>query len=277
MATEIFYFSGTGNSFAIARGLAQATGVALTPVTRALAEHRTEPEADVIGIVFPVYYGGLPPVIKRYAGSLMGIGGKYIFAVSNYGGAAGSSLRELRSILKSRGGALAAGYGVHMPQNAFHKPGEKRGRIYTQCATRVRGIVKNTACRRKGMFIANPLIEGVFSLMLAVFHRAYQKNLEERSGAKPGTHIDQMIAMLDKTFSASQNCTGCGLCAKVCPMANIRMENRTPVWLHHCETCLACYNWCPNGAITTGIGQAGYHYRHPDVAVSDMIKQAEPK
>ena len=37
-----------------------------------------------------------------------------------------------------------------------------------------------------------------------------------------------------KAFYADQTCTGCGKCVKVCPLNNVTMKNKKPVWEKHC-------------------------------------------
>lgn len=50
-------------------------------------------------------------------------------------------------------------------------------------------------------------------------------------------------------FSASQDCTHCGLCVKQCPMNNIRMTDDGPIFQKHCLFCMRCINACPTNAI----------------------------
>jgi flavodoxin len=120
----VYYFSGTGNSLVLAKLVAQRLDGDLIPIVSVIDREKIEPAADVVGIVFPVYYADLPNIVRRFAEKLETTEGKYIFAISNYGGGAGDSLKTLDRILRSRGKALSAGFGVHMPQNAFHKPWE---------------------------------------------------------------------------------------------------------------------------------------------------------
>ena len=69
--------------------------------------------------------------------------------------------------------------------------------------------------------------------------------------------------------------TSRGVCARICPSANITLEQGRPVWLHHCSQCLACLQWCPQEAIRYGDKTAGkQRYHNPDVSLADMLAAA---
>jgi formate hydrogenlyase subunit 6/NADH:ubiquinone oxidoreductase subunit I len=54
------------------------------------------------------------------------------------------------------------------------------------------------------------------------------------------------------------------------------MINEKPAWLHRCEQCLACLQWCPQEAIQHGEKTAKYRrYHHPEVTLKDMLEQAK--
>lgn len=53
----------------------------------------------------------------------------------------------------------------------------------------------------------------------------------------------------DKGFTVSHACVSCGKCAKQCPMNNIDMVDRKPVWKGNCTHCMACICGCPTEAI----------------------------
>jgi ferredoxin len=267
MSAEIYYFSGTGNSLHIAEELASKLGGSVKRIAP-LMDGTIRTDADTVGIVFPVYYAELPVIVKKFAEKL-DAKGKYVFAVCNYGGAAGKSLKLLKAILKDRGIQLSAGFGVHMPQNAFRKPWEVKEKVLAQSVKRIDFIAKNVAVKKKGLFYTNIPMEVMLRLMHAVIRGACSKDFSERTGMPEGTPIDELVYLLDESFSASNKCTGCGTCEAVCPVGNIRIDSGKPVWLNRCENCLACYNWCPSKAITGGVSQ-GYYYRHPKVKVSEM-------
>lgn len=59
--------------------------------------------------------------------------------------------------------------------------------------------------------------------------------------------IAQLV--LAKLFFASDTCTGCSLCQKICPKQSIKMIGGKPYWTYSCDSCMACMNYCPQAAI----------------------------
>ncbi len=235
-------------------------------------EKQVKPSANIIGIVFPVYYGTLPVIVKEFAGKLEGIEGKYIFAVSNYGGAAGDSLRALRRIIEFRGGELKGSYGIHMPQNSFRKFWENQEKTLARSEQKLDAIAENAKAGRRGKFFWSWLFSALLEPLNLLVQLLTRRSLSQLTGAPRESALDEMIRMIGNSYSVGDECTECGICAEVCPVDNIKMVESRPVWLDHCENCLACYNFCPHKAIRGGVAEEDYHYRHPDVTANTMME-----
>jgi len=73
-------------------------------------------------------------------------------------------------------------------------------------------------------------------------------------------------------LTADQNCNGCGICERICPVHNIHMNAARPTWDDRCVSCFACLHWCPEEAISLGgIDMHIEHYHHPDIQLADML------
>jgi len=68
-------------------------------------------------------------------------------------------------------------------------------------------------------------------------------------------------------FYADKNCISCGLCAKVCAVNNIRLNDGKPQWRNRCIQCGACFHHCPKNAVQYGSltkGKGQYLNSHVD-------------
>ncbi|MCG8688797.1 MAG: 4Fe-4S dicluster domain-containing protein [Desulfobacterales bacterium] len=59
-----------------------------------------------------------------------------------------------------------------------------------------------------------------------------------------------------KMMFASNKCTSCGMCAKICPNNAIEMKKflgqKRPFWTYHCENCMRCLGYCKEKAVEAG-------------------------
>jgi ferredoxin len=271
MKVEIFYFSGTGNSLAVARDLSESLGGRLCPIAARMSGGMPGLDAELIGLVFPVYYAGLPPIVRRFAENLEMSSDTYLFAVVTYGGGIGNTVRELRAALPAGPRALSAAFGAHMPQNAFYKPWENRQKIFSAWKRKKEKIATAVQSRRRGMLLGDAAARTLLHPVGKAFEPRTRRFLSRISGTSRDEHIDDLIHGADHEFRATENCNGCGICSQICPVENIKLVEYRPVWQHRCENCIACYTWCPQQAIVTSIIQEGYRYHHPDVTLSDML------
>jgi uncharacterized protein (DUF362 family)/NAD-dependent dihydropyrimidine dehydrogenase PreA subunit len=68
---------------------------------------------------------------------------------------------------------------------------------------------------------------------------------------RPRTHSDgQMFIDIQMPIEWYEDrCTGCGICAKVCPGNAIKMEAGPVIDYERCIQCFCCMELCPNGAL----------------------------
>ena len=256
MKTTIYYFTGTGNSLYLTRKLAkQIENCQIKSMSNQPPNQPVGGPEENIGFVFPVYYWGMPRIVKEFIENLDIIKETYIFAVVNYKGLKFDTLGMVNDVLQQKDTELAYGYGIKMPGNAINYYGspssEKTQKIIENADIKIDEVAKAIVrkevrpIRRLGTFISK---WGNASL---------HKNIEK----------------FDKKFTVTENCNGCGTCSEVCPVGNIKIKNQKPVWQHHCERCMACIQWCPTEAIQYGKKTVKRRrYQNPDITSKDIVK-----
>ncbi len=267
----VFWFSGTGNSFAIAKRIAEALGESLIPVAARMAELEAGvwdgllelAPGERIGFVYPVYAWGPPDMVlalarrlrvrvggqagDRHAGEA--VGSPFVYAVNTCGDEEGYATSVLRMALKAAALPLDSAFSLRMPNNYIlgfdvdPKPVEQDK--LRQAEHRLAALLPAIAERKRGVFALLP-------------------------GAMPGLKTRLVNPMFKRfatnpaRFRATEACTACGRCAQVCPTDNIRVDTR-PVWGKRCTQCLACIHHCPHRAIEYGKGTENKgRYVHPD-------------
>jgi len=256
MATHIYWFSGTGNSLHVARRIAEGLGDAeLLPIARAVYEDFRP--AERIGIVFPVYAWGPPELVARFLREKFEAPkDAYVFLAMTCGGSAGSAGKIAANLLGQRGVQPAAVYSLRMvenypPMGGPPKP-QKQDAHLAAAEGEIARIVESVRAGTRG-------------------HADKQNWLLNLIGPAIYPMFIHRVGEADAKFSVDDKCNQCGLCERICPVADIELVDGRPRWLGHCQQCYACYHFCPQQAIQRGRkteNQPRYH--HPEVKAADL-------
>jgi ferredoxin len=263
---KIYWFSGTGNTYWLAREFAKSfPGAELISIASLDRSEDVVFDADFTGIFFPVYCFGIPGILSRFLERVQPMkeqGNRFIYAVCSSGGYPGAALPLVEDTLQIKNIDLNSCFHIRMISNYIplsEPPDQKRMEaVFAKAERALRVAVIAVKKRRR----TRPLRVFPIDTFLKFVARRAVTTLE---GSDSAFHL------------AADRCTGCGTCSQVCPASNISMDdNEHPVWHHHCEQCMACLQWCPAQAILyKDFPPDRRHYHHPDVTVRELLRHPD--
>ena len=258
MGLTLYYYSSTGNSLHAAQVIA-AKGAESTLIAMPPLQHLNNivPPTTSIGLVFPMHYFGLPPIVDQFVSKLDLTSVKYIFAIITCGDHHFSScLHQIEKILLEKGIKMDSGFYIDMISSyvpLFPLPALKRRQQLLATADNRLGEIADLIAE-----FSHNITAEYFWWPSSKINQYWKKKLLPQSYGK---------------FSCDATCTACGCCEKICPVANIRLVNSKPIWRHHCQECLACFHFCPVQSINFGTRTRGRErYHHPQVTAADIIQ-----
>lgn len=247
----IFYFSGTGNSLKVAKDIAMS--IQDCELISMGKPYKLSNTYERIGIVYPVYIGGMPGVVERFVKALDISANKdsFIFAVCTSGAISGGMM-NISKIIGRKGGRLSYCENIKCFANyvgsyAMGDDADNKAKEQSHATKRVIRDIQS-------LTVKSPFKNSSLSLI-------------------HGPCI-KLLANKDKDFNVSESCNDCSTCSKICPVGNIKMEYGKPMFLHHCEQCMACVQWCPKQAINIkNKTQDRGRYHHPEITLGEMINR----
>lgn len=255
----IIYFSGTGNSRYAAQRLAELTGdEALDLFDRIKNSDFSPLQSEKPWVLTaPVYAWKIPGIVEEYLKKTALEGSDEIYYVLTCGdGVAGAGIyaQELSMQLGKTYKGLAP---VVMPENyiaMFPVPDRNESLQIIEAAEDTISM------------LADRISEG--------------KDFNAKAGSRFMSSIINRIffgfIVKDRKFTAGENCNGCGLCAKVCPLNNVRIEGGRPKWQGNCTHCMRCICMCPQEAIEYGKASRGkWRYLCPASAEQQKLTFAK--
>ncbi len=267
MTTEIFYFSGTGNSLYVARQIAlNLPNVKLTPIISSLNTDHYKTNADIVGFLFPLHAFTMPAPVKLFLQRILINPSSYLFAVATRGGSPCNVFLHINNLLKKQGKQLDAQFFINMPNNylpafdvATSKELTKLEHETEEQIQLITHVLHNKQPYKEkdphGSFLEENIL---FPILTQVFHKTGYFNTQNN-------------------FFSNESCTGCGICEKVCLSGKIKMNDNRPDWDKsvNCTYCFSCIHYCPAKAIQIKKSKTELkgRYHHKTVCYKDIADQ----
>ena len=251
----IYYFSGTRNSRYAAMRLGSLTGeeVRFIPATDPYLESLDIQNDRSIGIVFPVYAWGVPPIVTDFIRKLpeafmedAKANAVPVWIVATCGDETGMATDMLRKQLGKRGVAAAGSWSLLMPNVYVLLPGfgTDSKEIETEKLRNAVGRLEHIAsCINEEKWEDDVHLGPWPRLKTSIVYPLFKR-----------------WGVNTKKWHYTEACIGCGKCARACPVGNIAMTDGRPKWGTDCTSCCACYHVCPTrgaqyGSVTRNAGQ----------------------
>ena len=242
---RIFCFSGTGNSYAVAKTIGKYFSVEPELITQFKDKSTIEIEDSQIGIIAPVYLNDIPRIVKEFVLKLsFANNNTYVFtALTSSSGKNKNGFKNINIALSQHNAILALAYDVSMPSSF-----------------QVRADMAS---------VLDAVPQKVIEIAKAIENK-HENYTPRGSTALPKnfTKLSVMYRPLSR-MTVTEKCGGCGSCRRLCPTNNIEIKNGKAVRGKNCIACTACANWCPQRAIESRMLKGQYH--HPEVNVTDLV------
>jgi len=242
------YFSGTGNTrYCVKRFVSAAEkGAKCFSIEDAGAtDEISRHETVVFG--FPVYYSNIPKIVKDFIYDNASVfRDKKIFIITTKGFFNAYGAGYAARLFKDRGAEFIGSLQLNMPDNirdmlimeiVFSKNYKKIIDKADRKIIRAVNKFKENKPVKSGLSAFNIIIGGFLKVLWF-----YPKT--------------------DKYIKApkvnNERCNGCGKCATLCPMKNIKIVCDKAVSSDKCTVCYRCFNNCPARALTI-LGSKAYN------------------
>jgi ferredoxin len=238
----IVYFTGTGNTWTIARQYLCALRergqeVDLFPIEKlSSAAHDALAGYDWVGIGYPVHVWNAPRRVAQFLRDLPPSQGQRVFMFITAGATLGGAFDWARDLLTRHGYAL-----IH------------EARYYVGSASHAqlqRGRLSMDEVARRFTWADTEVHEAVAEILSGGERHIYAPGWVRLLGSHLAWRLYLWLCrQAHRYFYADEKCDQCDLCVKACPTANIRLLDKKVLFADRCTLCLRCLNICPRQAI----------------------------
>ena len=235
----------------------------LLPIASLMKQDSITATSEKVGFVFPVYDWALPKIIYDFIEKIDLSNTKYIFAVATMGGFSDQHVAPaIVKLLKPKNKELDTAYNIRIFSNNIW--GAKRFNPVPSKKKRDKRIKNGeNELVKIAQIIRNNQKSEVKKDSSQKLKREYLSFLNE-------------VNTMDEKYYVDENCNGCGICQKICPVDNIKLVNEKPEWQHKCQMCTGCLHYCPQKSIQWGEYTLGRErYNHPNIKVKELINQKQ--
>jgi len=236
----ILYFSGTGNTEYIAKLIANGLDDECVDLFERIRTNDRSPlySEKTYVICAPIYVCEMPLFLMKYLKSIKFNGNNKVYFVFTSGGYCGSAKVQAKLFSMKKGLKCLGCVEFVMPRNYVANNRydmDTEEVIYSKISKateKVKEVVEDIKNERKLKSRHVWLFE---TLIITPFAPIWTK-----------------YKLVAKDFYTTVECVGCKLCAKVCPLNNIEVVDKKPIWGDSCTHCMACISKCPKKAIEYG-------------------------
>lgn len=236
----ILYFSATGNTEFVAKEIAKKLDdTCLNLLNRVKDKDYTPVESDKPYIICaPVYVCEMPRFMAEYLGKLEFKGSKEVYFIFTSGGYCGISGVLAKAIFTKKGMIYKGHAEITMPRNYV--------------ANNAYPMLEKEEIEKRIIDAYMQLYEVEKSIKENGELQARKVQLWETLVTVPFNPVWCKLKLTAKDFHVKNSCIGCGKCERLCPLNNIKLVNKKPVWGKDCTHCMACIGNCPTQAIEYG-------------------------
>jgi ferredoxin len=248
---KILYFTATGNGLHIAKKI----GGELISIPKSIRDGNYCFQGDKIGIVFPIYSCNVPCYIRDFLQKVQ-LNSKYIFAIMSYGMYSGASVNKLQKLASENNFYFSYINTIEMIDNylpKFRMEDQINNEYRKQIEINLNKIIDDINKNKEWI----PNVTFLDKIITNMLQMANKKGIG--------------IGFTDR-FNIENTCIKCGICAEVCPVDNIQVNNSKPVFSKKCISCLACTQNCSQNSIRLLGEKSKERFRNSDITLQEIIQ-----